>query len=458
MKKSLVVIGIVLTAVILLAAFAGPTLALHTQDPDGRRCASCHSTHQGVTRYLLSPTVSNKDLKEVYGEATVSTSCLACHDGTQGRGVTGGNDRTMFHSGVFDISRDAEGNFNSWPASTATNYSAHQVDIVSAISVPLDQAPGNKNLDHYGVHNDAPLTCASCHNPHGAFGKRDDSWAYLQPNPNGVISGKFYRNQDWSTQWADKDEVEVTLTRVGETNEFANADAAPWMRAEIERTGAYIKYPVAVLINDTWVFSRKPTDPRQINFNVNPISGSVRFDVAGGTAAPAGNTLTARVFKPILVQVTGNFDGTIYEADGTEKTLSGVRIYSASINEWCGACHGYYNNASKGSGYNIGDDHFYGHSITGRGWSQGYATPYTSATGAATGNMNCLSCHYSHGTNENLMVDSLKTLQTGTTAVDRSPANKRYFGGSVCMRCHYESHGYNFMENNSNRPEEFQWQ
>ncbi len=449
MKKTLIILVLVTLFMVLLASSA---FALHTQDPQGRRCISCHSTHMGVTDVLMNPSVATG---AGYDIVTVSTTCLACHDGTNSRAVTGGNSSTMWKSGLF--------NLDMWPTDRDTNYSAHTVDIAAEITRQVVDAPGNKNLDYYDSHKDQ-LSCASCHNPHGNLGdsKGDLVHAYLKVNPNDSIDGKFLKNEDWAAELDNKEEVSTVILYSAGGGVYANTDSAPWLRTYAQHSGNYAKYPVAVEIGGVWVFSRQSSDPRVANFSVNPLTGEIRFDKT--ITDPGLAQLNAKVFKPIMVNVVDTFTGTIYDEDDPEEaiTLSGVRIYTNNVNRWCGSCHGNFDIRSRtGDTYVVDEQEYHGHNVY-RRWNQDYATPYSS-----DGNANCLSCHYAHGTNSDLMVDSLKQVigerefnnrGTITRYIDPMPANKRYFGGSVCMKCHYQSHNYNFMFNNSHLPEDFQWQ
>ncbi len=451
MKKLLIILAF---STLFVLVFAGSAFAFHMPDAAGRTCFRCHSTHAGADTLLLNTEINNRDVVSDFGVVTASTVCLACHDGTGHYvSVTGLNNNNMLHSGLFDLEK--------WPSDATENFSAHTVDIAADYFKPISSAPGNDNKDYYNNLNET-LNCASCHNPHGNY---DNVHAYLKVNPNDSIDGKFKStDSDWSAKLAQKEEaVEITLERVG-AGVYENTASAPWLRAYRLARGAvdnhYVKYPVAVQIGGTWVFNQT-VNPTATNFSVNALTGAIRFDQA--VADPGVSQLTAKVFQPIMVEVVDTFDGKILDAAGNEQTIADVRIYSDNVNRWCGACHSDYDIRSRaGDTYEAGGATLHGHNVY-RGWNQSYATPYSSDNTS-----NCLTCHYAHGTRSDIMLDTNKQIIGDRTYpnhrgeevrfVDTSPANKRYFGGSVCVVCHYDSHGYGFMWNNELRPESFQWQ
>ncbi len=466
MKKMLFIFAL---AVLLLVAFAVPSLALHNPDPQARNCYYCHSTHAGIGPTLFNPNVGAKTAAGVIvngspaGIVTASTVCLACHDGTgHYKSVTGLNNTVMWQSGLFDLTK--------WPAGTGqegANAASHTVNILADHFKTVGSAPGNKNLDVY-LNTGDDLSCASCHNPHGNY---TGVHAYMKVNPNDSIDGKFkepYRvTPGWVSVLDGKTEATtLTLNRVGETSEYVvqNAADAPWLRTYISNRDSdtskrYIKYPVAVRwetasgVWSDWTFNQLTTSSGTTatkNFSVNALEGKIRFDVTG-KPGPGTATVQVKVFRPIMVSVTGTYTGKIVpEAGGAEVDLAGIRIYSSNLNRWCGACHGYYNITSRTDPnqiYTIDGVEYHGHNAA-RSWSTDYATPYSAVSAASTSRTgNCFSCHYAHGTRSDIMIDSEKQVIGARTFtaywkpgspqekfVDMKPANKRYFGGSVCLR------------------------
>ncbi|MBS4022702.1 MAG: hypothetical protein KGZ79_09835 [Dethiobacter sp.] len=434
--------------VLVLLVFAGSAAAFHPPDDAGRTCFRCHSTHSGVSGMLFNQVVNGRDVQSAFGVVTDSTVCLACHDGTGHYiSVTGVNNNNMMHSGLFDLTK--------WPSNRTENFSAHTINIAKDYFVPITSAPGNKNEPQMN-NNITTLGCASCHAPHGTF---EGVHAYLKPNPNESIDGKFMATYaDWGAVLDKKPEaVEITLTRVG-PGLYENAASAPWLRTYIMARGAvnthYVKYPVAVKQGGKWVFN-KTVGPNATNFEVNPLTGQVKFATDPGAA-----TLTAKVFQPILVKVTGTYDGQIIDEAGKPATIKDVRIFTNNVNRWCGACHGNYNIRSRiGEPFQEGGNTLHGHNVY-RPWAQSYATPM-----AANGQANCLSCHFAHGTRSDIMLDANKQIVGSRTYADRfgnqvrfidaNPALKRFIGGSVCIICHDASHNTEFSLNAPWRAE--QW-
>ncbi|EEG77731.1 hypothetical protein [Dethiobacter alkaliphilus] len=444
MRKVLLICAL---ATLLLVLFAGSALAFHYPDEQGTTCFRCHSTHQGVGEVLMTSIVPATfgrgivDVQDRYGYISVSTVCVACHDGTGARSVTGGSN--MMHSGLFDLDAMINGQ-------DVANFSAHSVDLAEDLITPVAVAPGNKG----GETHKPEFSCASCHQPHGTFSSDSGNraHAYMRLNPNQTIDGKFYPEGGDNPSWDDRmdaileagDQVTlVELTRTGTEGNYlykAEADEAPWLRAYFQRLRRYALYPVAIQQNDGWLFQRViDGNSWSTNFEVNAIDGEIRI------AEDLGETINAAVFLPIIVQVTGDFEGTYYDEDGAEVTRD-VRMYTSNVNRWCGSCHGYYDISNRTEDtYEIDGQEYHGHNVY-RRWSNSYATPYSE-----DGNSNCLSCHFAHGTRGDLMMDSNKQI-VGDNFSDRTPANKRHIGGSVCIACHYSSHGNEFVWDSDFRP------
>jgi hypothetical protein len=485
MKRALLLLVIV---AICLIAFAGSAMALHRPDVQASNCYRCHSTHAGVTGLLLTTNGNlpkTPDNVQVNGEAvgiiTPSTICLACHDGTSSyRSVTGTNNQRMYLSGVFDVT--------NWTENGSANMSAHTVDIAAGISKTIATAPGNTKEGHHLNTND-DFSCVSCHNPHGSF--RGDYRGtgtlrvhnHLKLNPNDSIDGKFKQGYTWSSLLEQKPEVvHINLVRVGdgiyEEALIANGGTAngPWLRSYVSNRDAivanrYVKYPVAVKIGGQWVFNTETTatgTAAKVSFSVNATTNQIRFDKPLVQADPGTATLEARVFKPIIMHQSSTFAANFTNAAGEPVTVSNMRKFSVysqkvgpgegktvswGVNRWCGACHSNYDIADRTVPYEVDNASFHGHNVY-RNWNDSYATPYSSNNLS-----NCLSCHYAHGTRNDLMMDSNKQI-VGTRAgigADPKPANKRYYGGSVCLACHQTSHTYLFLQDSDTVPADKQW-
>ena len=140
------------------AVIAKPTQRTHGEYQNNTNsCASCHQTHTAAATNLLF-----KD--------GVYTTCTACHDGTLG--VL--NVFTGSSAGTFGGTIDGGASMH-----------------LPTGALQMSAAPGGNHTPvvagKEGTGWDAEFTCASCHSPHGSYSDR-----LLNYNPNNIAATPYY--------------------------------------------------------------------------------------------------------------------------------------------------------------------------------------------------------------------------------------------------------------------------
>jgi len=379
-------------------------------------CASCHSPHNALNgeRNLLK-------------FADVSSACMACHDGTV---TTTYNVVQGTHNGV----PNSAGKFGVATA-TRTSDPGLSKHVVSA-GLTTSVAPGG-NSDSAAVDNNGAwgteFNCVACHVPHGDSGNA----RALNPNVNGIAVGNGVA--------LAKAKGELLTTTDNLTYQAKNT---AWMGGH--------SYPVVVYVNDVVVTT---------GFTVDSVNGRIVF--------AAAQTLPVKA---------AYYAGLIVKMDIANKMTANETVkYQSGLNQFCGACHTDYNNVGKtgtngistGGAYDdlIGDySKAYRHSV-------GITRTATAAdplfndpnglnasypglvfeksavkSGVLAATVNCLTCHYAHGTSDSFIEANLakqlgpvnvfngnnatgsKLLQTYDNT--RSSALKRLPNMGVCQACH----------------------
>jgi len=162
MKKMLFIFAL---AVLLLVAFAVPSLALHNPDPQARNCYYCHSTHAGIGPTLFNPNVGAKTAAGVIvngspaGIVTASTVCLACHDNTVPAGTS---PSVSMGTAPMDIASRWLGNPGLAHGNGRGNY-LNEND--QRPRYPFQSATYSNTPPAQAY---AAIQCTTCHDPHGS--------------------------------------------------------------------------------------------------------------------------------------------------------------------------------------------------------------------------------------------------------------------------------------------------
>ncbi|ODA41993.1 cytochrome c3 family protein [Desulfosporosinus sp. BG] len=427
-------------------------------------CASCHQTH----------TAAGDNLTFKDG---VYDTCIACHDGTLG---------------VLNVFQGSTA--GTFGGNKAGNASMH----LSTGAMETKAAPGgnhqntSSNVDG-GTGWNSEFNCASCHSPHGSYSDR-----LLNYNPNGIGSTDMYfektvgtyLNADGTTSTGNVPVKSGGLKVVGATV-YTTLPATTAVPVDViaYRTTAgdatlganpvsqeASSVPVIVLMKKsgtTWVRDITPwindsagsgkyttftnfydASKAKLSYSPNPTTTTDLILKLGyayvkdGLATGLTKVATVDISRAVVVKFDfssideGNFNGIpVKQVDINSYAKAG---YGVQIANFCAACHTDYL-AKSGTQTGV--------------WSQAFRHTTTSDT------YTCLKCHFAHGTDVTVMLDSkdqsVATLSApggqfagdvaGATNylldVNPSSALKRYTNMSVCWKCHTSSHSGDFINN-----------
>ncbi|MFP7297259.1 cytochrome c3 family protein [Neobacillus niacini] len=404
-------------------------------------CASCHQTHTSKGDQLLFAD-------------TVYQTCTACHDGTLGF-------LNVFADGS-EATTDGAGTFGG-----SHGESMHMAND----TIKINAAPGGNPVDTSktkGTMWGESFNCASCHAPHGSYSDR-----LLQYNPNGIGSMPASQggNQLENVPVVDRlpvatDTVKpdvvlyrtvdadgvVTVAQYNKSGSTYVKSTAPWLYGYDNRT------------NEKLYWTRLENATAGISsYNKNVYFSFDHAEVYSVNQAGADILKTATkgfIARPVVVEMAQEGHHTVQSAYwlgapiaqfggktsqelvdlGYKVDASGkVTNVGVQMSKFCAACHTDYMQAnSEGKKSHFGEETAaYRHSTN--------SDSYT-----------CVRCHYSHGTDAEIMKDALgRTVAdlTGTpefptkddamnymTDNNASSALKKFTNMSVCWACHNSSH------------------
>ncbi|MDR7237734.1 fibronectin type III domain-containing protein [Neobacillus drentensis] len=416
-------------------------------------CASCHQTHTGASKSLLF-----KD--------GVYNTCTACHDGTLG-----------FYN-VFEPS-----NAGTFGGTHQGNMSVHLADG----SVQIKAAPGGNGAANTGSWVNE-FNCASCHSPHGSYSDR-----LLHYNPNGmglakkadggigIKGGTVYSFGSLPTTASVTDSNFIAVK--GKASDFGlvAADIDGAVPADTTVITVFEKSGTSwVKSSNPWLYGYVYGSPKNYytrfykdfgtdvdgqmkavddgkggkdyvyiaDFHDNELGNS---EINFGKGFIYSKTTYLDDVKTADVGRAYTVDLDLQEIARFGSVATGVPIFKSNVNSlfdgtkagagvqmsnYCAACHTDYL-AKSGS-------------ATGT-FSQAYR--HTTNSDSYT----CVRCHYAHGTDVTVMMDShgekiadltkVGGAFEGNTAkatdylLDKNPSSalKRYTNMSVCWGCHTDS-------------------
>ncbi|WP_407310738.1 cytochrome c3 family protein [Desulfosporosinus sp. SB140] len=431
-------------------------------------CASCHQVHTAAGNNLTF-----KD--------SVYDTCIACHDGTLG---------------VLNVFQPSTA--GTFGGTAAGNASMH----LSTGAMETKAAPGGNHTDTSanapgGTGWNAEFNCASCHSPHGSYSDR-----LLNYNPNSIgTTDEYFESTPGTYLNADGTPspgnvpvksgglklVKGTIYDTLPTPSSVPVDHIAYRTMSndpslgtnpVTQESTPVKVIVLMMKNSAgtaWVRDVTPwindsaTSSRatftnffnssngKLVFNADPNNSANQIVVKLGYAyakdgalAGLSSAVTADISRAVVVKFDftsvneGTFNGLpVKQVDINSYAKSG---YGVQIAQFCAACHTDYL-AQSGSETGV--------------WSQAFRHTTTSDT------YTCLKCHFAHGTDVSVMLDSqdqsVATLVAGAEGgaysgnvaaataymldVNPSSALKRYTNMSVCWKCHTSSHAGDFINN-----------
>lgn len=257
-------------------------------------CASCHTIHNSVNQGAL---LQWEDPQ---------TACWACHDGTvtstynviTGTHTTTSGAILVNSAGLFGVGDGTE-----------SGLSNHGMSPKEPAFVTTAAAPGGAEQGVKDKNGDwtTEFTCVACHDPHGSNGNA----RILNPNVNGYADRA-------RAQMATADANGETLTNPSSDLKTYQAKSGFWMSGH--------GFDPVVTVNNA-----KPSATQ--TYKVDYLNGKIVFDAALGSA-----DVVKVLYSPGL-SVKMDVQGKL-TANETVK-------YQSGINQFCGACHTDYNNVNK---------------------------------------------------------------------------------------------------------------
>lgn len=458
-------------------------------------CASCHVTHTAAGDKLL---IQNG----------IYNTCTACHDGTLGKlsvfDMPGDADFDV--TNVLGWDNIGGGSFGG-AFNAAENASMHMPTgalEVAAAPGGNRQAQGTDLLGNVvdTASWTAEFTCASCHQPHGSASDR-----LLTNNPANIgrLDVQIY---DWADSDSDgvwNAVYDVTGDGVDASDTVLTG---PWARGEAYRHGetqTVVFKAIYAADVQAMLDGQAPSDPdtkdfvygqtislladdyQAHEFAVNYIDAYGQLKSTETAAGPYKIAIVPAVVAKVL---EGEFvaDGDISNnnltiADGTVTSLGDhngegyIQGLDGQITKWTGSQQAITNPKSDydltgitwfcaGCHTDYYADKFEDPENTGAALEGRYTTAYRHTinrgalgsdpasqqfvweSGYSHGNpgdtLTCLSCHYAHGTSQQIMrnADDTKALAAD---VNPSSALKRYVNMAVCWKCHIDNHNGTFL-------------
>ncbi len=375
--------GFLLLMALIFIGGVSPVWAVHGDFSTNQdACASCHSTHRGQAQYIIKSNV-----------ATLADVCDSCHNGTtQAPDTVGGylpadpttGDKARRSSGLFGLG-------------TEDGLSRHDLETTK-----ISAAPGGSGT------NQDPLSCGSCHDPHGIGGNA----RLLNPDPNGAALDK--------KRYLDRLE-KITNDPPTYVAELPNGDRETWLRGY-----PYSLY-TAVYEGDTYLSADK--------YEISNANGYTEIIFNGSYKPNPNNIIKGSYVASVKVKMRITNDGQWNEQV----------VYRTGLDDFCGACHDDYNTekVNQPTRHFNGDYSTYTRHKVGVNDNQssfsfprGQGLKYemgNNADGPAT--LICLTCHLAHGIDKKYWQDTLNS-NIQSYEIEGPPSLKRMPNMTSCQVCH----------------------
>jgi predicted CXXCH cytochrome family protein len=452
-------------------------------------CSSCHQTHTSQAKSLL------------FADSTYNT-CTACHDGTLGFYNVFQNGKKYFNS---------ESTAGTFGGSHSGNMSVH----LATGALQVKAAPGGNKTSTDAGSWGASFTCASCHAPHGSYSSRllhynPANMGNMTPAQGGIkaaaidvvnysvkdagvsaSSDKFRAVRGTKAEHGltdakyDSIPADAVVVMVYEKNSGNTSYAKttnPWLygysatsngRNYLSRLFTVTKDQISTVLNADGTikgyvaaedYTNKIIDQNDYKNGQGILAfkydkGLVYAKTTEGKAllnsALSGDIGRAYVVTLDLKPVPGAVSNVVTKHN--VESLWGTGGAGVAVSNWCSTCHTDYlakSGGQKSIHGNYDGKTYYGHTTN--------SSTYT-----------CLRCHYSHGTDVEIMVDgdgaTIHDLQKSPTVeplgknwsldtarkymMDKNPSSalKKFTNMSGCWACHNSSKAASLK--NTNRDE-----
>lgn len=391
-------------------------------------CASCHVTHNAPGENLL------------FKNGTYNT-CTSCHDGTL-------SFLNVFQTGTKIQEKVAAATPEARPYAVGggtfryeenAGFSMHMANG----AVKLSAAPGGNRTSTENGRKvpmwGSDFTCASCHAPHGGYSDRllhynPNNYANTSVKYTGVLNG-VTQERTWGLKKSDVAVVNETIGDkvyfyvAGATAGFDNRDKTPWIYGYDSHSKH--DYFTMIKVNGSDTVTAGTYERYNSEVHMNYGEGYFTVDAADypQTATDGVIDATDVVTMDIspAMQVKFNKDG---------HKIVGYGDKTDAISQWCGACHTEYNTGSVSGTESIFTTESAAHRHTiNRSGGNGIVGSKNNSR------LECLSCHYAHGTSKEIQLYADNQFVPAADAADLNPSSalKRYINQAVCFRCHTSS-------------------